>query len=162
MAFRHYEGGGLPGTEVKKVSPPPAAPPPRRPAAPVPVDPDPPVVYDSVAEALDAVNEEHFNTGKRADETKDHLIYAVQIEHLPTNTRAYEPGVSPEDAFERARTAMERAMPIRALVWDDGSPVEGLARQILSEALEQFSSDLRADPQVALMIGRLKGALGEE
>lgn len=150
MAFRHYEGGGLPGTEVKKVSPPPSAPPKRVELLSEPVQ--------STVEALDALE---VNTGQRADETKDHLIYALELCHLPSNTAVSAQGMSPEDALQAAIVKLDAALPIRALVWDDGSPVEGLARQILSEALEQFAGDLRADPQVALMIGRLKGALGE-
>lgn len=163
MALRHYDGPGLPGTEVKKVAPPPSAPTPRAttaPTIPVPVD-EPAPRADSIGGALDALE---ADTGARGSQTQDHRVFVVQLFHLPTGSSSEASAMSLDEAVTLAKDALERVMPVRALVWDDGSPLQGVSRLILSEALELIEQrpDVQGDPTLQLAIGRLKGALGEE
>ena len=68
-----------------------------------------------------------------------------------------------EEAVQKALNDYEAIQPILPLMWADGRPVEGYARQVLVEALETYAQYLGQTPpaEVALMIGRLKASLGE-
>ena len=140
MALRHYDGPGLPGTEVKKVAPPPSAPKARPPVPPAvlgPPDDEPEPIADSMEGALDVLEE--TTRTPRGNRTQDHQIFTVAVTHLPSGTVAHASGLTPVEAFESAATELEAALPVRALVWDDGTPLEGLARQVLSAGCIRLS-----------------------
>ena len=70
-------------------------------------------------------------------------------------------GATLEAAIESAREkwATEHVLP---LMWADGTPVEGLARQVLIEALELFELQVGASAELKAMVATMKRALGAE
>ena len=72
-------------------------------------------------------------------------------------------GVGPtiEAAIEAARAKWE-SMHVLPLMWADGRPIEGMARQVLIEALELYEKQVGADAELRAMVTKLKFALGAE
>lgn len=146
MALRNYNGPLLPGDPAGP-SPATAAP------APPPRAPEP--------AAVDALQPPPVDRAPHAPLLPEFAGLVVSISDTATGLEVIGHGPTVDDALAAAKAKYDAAQ-VQGLVWQDGSPVDGLARQVLIEALEMLDQLAANPPTVKLMIGRLKGALGEE
>ena len=72
-------------------------------------------------------------------------------------------GIGPTfEAASEIAVAKWNAANVLPLMWADGTPVEGLARQVLIEALELFELQVGASQELKAMVAKVKRALGAE
>lgn len=144
MALRSYTGPLLPGESV----------PPPEPPRPASADASP-------YAAVDALQPPPVDRALHAPLPTEFAGLVVSISDTATGLEVIGHGPTVDDALAAAKAKYDAAQ-VQGLVWQDGSAVNGLARQVLIEALEMLDQLAANPPTVKLMIGRLKGALGEE
>ncbi len=145
MALKHWSGPGIAGEVVQKVAPPPSRPAP----APDP-EPTPHAIASAYLEAKLAIASTANVTITVIDRTTDIEITA-EGDTLP-------------EAVESAVAQYEAAQPIQPLIWASGAQVDGLALALLLRGLDFVEDSALGQgepPAVLLMIGRLRGALGQ-
>ncbi len=155
MPLSNYKGPGLdgapiPGRAATPPPPPPAARPPAPAAAPVAASPlSPldalPVSAPELPREFQGIVVNITDTGRPGVQAQGH-------------------GPTLDDALRAAMLEYEAIQPVVPLGFTDGTPLAGYARQVLAEALDTYEDYIgaNADPQLKLIIGRLKGAIGEE
>ena len=144
MPMRNYKGAGLPGVPIT-ATPPPSPPPvlPREAPQVVPVE----------------------KPLARIEPTPEVGQGGISVDIIDTyiGTTVTGAGATVEEAMQQALLQYESVQPVVPLQFADGRPVEGMSRQVLVEALETYQQYLgdTGTPEITLIIGRLKGALGE-
>ena len=148
MAMKHYDGPllpNVPGAETPPDAPssasPTPAPPPRPPAA-------------RAAPESQVSPPAHF-----PPEFRGVVVTIAGTE--PGAQTVIGQGPTVEAAVDSARAKWEAAH-VLPLMWADGQPVEGLAWQVLVEALELFETQVAASPEIRAMVATMKRALGAE
>jgi hypothetical protein len=150
MAMKHYQGPLLPqvpGTDapLDALSAPPAAPPPAANAAPLPEASSPVPSFRTVQ--------------------ADRWAVAVSMHEISVMGE----GDTIEEAFATARAewdrlwvlAQEQDATVLPLMWADGTPIEGLERLMLIEALDEYAGQGNT-AEVLEMVAKFKRALGAE
>ena len=150
MPLRHYDGPLLPAVPGESGNTPPDAP---SSASPTPAPPPRPPAANAAPES----------------QVSPPATFPPEMRGVMVTVQGAEPGspevtgVGPtiEAAIEAARAKWE-AEHVLPLMWADGRPVEGLARQVLIESLELFVMHASLEPGPRQMVGKIQRALGAE
>lgn len=152
MALKHYDGPRLPGDPAGQPIP---VPPPRQPAASVaPRSEVTPLASPAPGAVAAPVAPSAF-----PPEYQGVTVVIQGTEPGAPEVIGVGPTLDAAIAAARTKWATAHVVP---LMWADGNAVEGLAQQVLIEALELFETQVGASAEIMAMVTRLKFALGAE